>query len=422
VTDGEQGGPGGRRRVPRAEGAADYTAEMAARRRDFVEEVTGVRLTHVGARTADPAGLRGNVENVIGAAQVPIGLAGPLLVCGEHVDEEVWVPLATTEGTLVASYNRGMRLLTAAGGVRATVVDDRMQRAPVFVCADARAARELGAWIAEHQREVAAAAEATTAVGRLVEIEQYAVGPLRYLRLDFTTGDAAGQNMVGRAAAAACEWIRTHHPDAPAYVLSGAIDTDKKHSQLNVLRTRGKRVVAEARIPGDLLREHLGVTAEQLFHMRQVSQAGGVLAGTANNGAHAANGLTALFIATGQDVANVAESHAGIVYSQLADDGYYWSITLPALIVATVGGGTGLPTQRECLEVLGCSGPGKVRRLAEICAGVVLAGEVSLSAAVLAGDWVSSHERFGRNRLAGTGESGGEPGTDERGTGAVGLR
>jgi len=166
-----------------------------------------------------------------------------------------------------------------------------------------------------------------------------------------------------------------------------------------VLRTRGKRVVAEAVIPADLLEQRMGVTPGQLFQMRQISQAGGILAGSSNYGAHAANGLAALFIATGQDAANIAESHTAITYAQVLDNGdYYWSITLPALIVATVGGGTGLPTQRECLEILGCAGPGGVAKLAEICAAVVLAGEVSLASAVLAGDWVTSHERLGRNR------------------------
>jgi hydroxymethylglutaryl-CoA reductase (NADPH) len=141
------------------------------------------------------------------------------------------------------------------------------------------------------------------------------------------------------------------------------------------------------------------VDAAELFRARQISAAGSFLVGSANNGAHAANGLTALFIATGQDVANVSESHAGVVYTQLLDNGdYYWSITLPALIVATYGGGTGLPTQRECLEMLGCYGAGEVLKFAEICAAVVLAGETSLSSAVVHGDWVSSHDRLGRNR------------------------
>lgn len=377
----------------------DYTAEMAQRRREFASRCTGVQLEHVGRFSLDPGTLPGNVENFLGVTQVPIGLAGPLLIDGEHARGEFYVPLATTEGTLVASYNRGMRLLSECGGVKATVVKHSMQRAPVFEFADARAARSFGQWVVGHFAQIKAAAEATTSVGRLVEIEQYAVGPLRYLRFDYTTGDAAGQNMVGKATQAACEWIQAQHPQHPRFVLSGGIDTDKKHSHINTLQTRGKRVIAEAVIRAEPLQRLMGVTPAQLFRSRQISLAGGMLAGTANNGAHAANGLAALFIATGQDAANVAESHAGIVYTQLLDNGdYYWSITLPSLIVATYGGGTGLATQRECLELLGCYGQSRADKLAEICAAVVLAGETSLSAAVLAGDWVSSHDRLGRNR------------------------
>lgn len=385
-------------RVPRS-ASDDYVEDEAARRRAFISEQTGTGVEHLGHYSVDPSSVRGNIENFTGVAQVPVGVAGPLLVNGEHAQGQFYIPLATTEGTLVASYNRGMRLLTDAGGVTATVTDDRMQRAPVFVLPDAAAARDMGPWLDAHMNEIRHAAESTTSVGRLLEIERYVVGPLLYTRFDYTTGDAAGQNMVGRATWAACEWIQRTHPAHPRYVLSGAIDTDKKHSQLNMLRTRGKRVVAEVTLPAALLQERMGVTPAQLFRARQYSQTGGFMAGSANNGAHAANGLAALFIATGQDVATIAESHAGIVYSQVTDEGdYYWSITLPALVVATVGGGTGLATQRECLEMLGCYGAGRVHAFAEICAAVVLAGEVSLSSAVLAGDWVSSHERLGRNR------------------------
>jgi hydroxymethylglutaryl-CoA reductase (NADPH) len=166
-----------------------------------------------------------------------------------------------------------------------------------------------------------------------------------------------------------------------------------------MIATRGRRVVAEATITNDALQRIMGVDTEKLFWARQISNAGAFMVGAANNGAHAANGLSAMFIATGQDVANVAESHAAVAYTQLLPNGdYYWSITLPALIVATYGGGTGLATQRECLELLGCYGSGKVNKLAEICAAVVLAGETSLSSAVIAGDWVSSHDQYGRNR------------------------
>jgi hydroxymethylglutaryl-CoA reductase (NADPH) len=274
--------------------------------------------------------------------------------------------------------------------VRTTVVDDQMQRAPVFIFDDALQAREFGRWVDEHIDGIRAAAERTTRSGRLTYIGQHQIGPLRYLRVNYTTGDAAGQNMTGKATLAACEWIREHHPDHPRFLLSGAIDTDKKHSQINMLMTRGKRVVAEAVIKRDVLREMMGVDTRQLFEYRQIGMVGSFMSGAAYNGAHAANGLTAVFIATGQDVANVSESHAGVTYAQLLDnDDYYWSTTLTSLIVATYGGGTGL---------LGCYGRDKVRRFAEICAGVVLAGDISLTSAILAGDWVTSHEAYGRNR------------------------
>jgi hydroxymethylglutaryl-CoA reductase (NADPH) len=182
-------------------------------------------------------------------------------------------------------------------------------------------------------------------------------------------------------------------------MLSGNTDTDKKHSAMNSIMTRGKRVIAEVRIPADALRDIMKVDPASLFHARQISQAGAFLAGSSNNGSHSANGLTAFFIATGQDAANVAESHAAITYTQLLENGdYYWSITLPSLIIGTYGGGTGLSTQRECLALLGCTEAGSAHKLAEIAAGTVLAGEISLASAVLHGDWVTGHENLGRNR------------------------
>jgi hydroxymethylglutaryl-CoA reductase (NADPH) len=390
--------PTQRARIPR-DREHDYTDEMAAKRQAFVAEKTGADLEHVGKYSFDPGVLPGNVENFTGVAQVPIGLAGPLTVRGEHAQGDFLVPLATTEGTLVASYNRGMRLIGECGGVKTTVVDDHMQRAPAFILDDALQAREFGRWVDEHIDGIRSAAESTTRSGRLTYIGQHQIGPLRYLRVNYTTGDAAGQNMTGKATLAACEWIRENHPDHPRYVLSGAIDTDKKHSQINMLMTRGKRVVAEVTIPDEVLQRLTGVTTRQLFEYRQIGMAGAFMSGAAYNGAHAANGLTAMFIATGQDVANVSESHAGVTYAQLLDNGdYYWSTTLTSLIVATYGGGTGLPTQRECLEMLGCYGKGKVQKFAEICAGVVLAGDISLTSAILAGDWVTSHDALGRNR------------------------
>jgi hydroxymethylglutaryl-CoA reductase (NADPH) len=385
-------------KIPRSKDN-DYTREMAEARRRFVQARTGQALEHVGSFSFDPAVLPGNVENFMGVAQVPIGLAGPLKIVGEQARGDFFVPMATSEGTLVASYNRGMRLLSESGGVKTTVVEQFMQRSPVFIMEDALKAREFGEWVTAHFAAIKEVAETTTRSGKLINIGQYSIGPLRNLRFNYTTGDAAGQNMTGKATFAACEWIKKTYPGGANYILSGNMDTDKKHSRANMLLTRGKRVVAECTIRGDLLKSLMGISAKELFWSRQVSNAGAFLAGSANNGAHAANGLTALFIATGQDVANVSESHAGVTYAQLLDNGdYYWSITLTSLIVATYGGGTGLATQRECLEMMDCYGSGKADKFAEICAAVVLAGDTSLSSAILAGDWVSSHDQLGRNR------------------------
>jgi hydroxymethylglutaryl-CoA reductase (NADPH) len=385
-------------KIPRST-TDDHSREWAERRRILAQEQTGAVLEHVGSFSFDPGVLPGNIENFVGVAQVPIGLAGPLRVNGEYADGDFYVPLATTEGTLVASYSRGMRLISECGGAMTTVVEQFMQRAPAFVFANAREAREFGEWVDEHVSDIATAAESTTSVGKLTHIQQWAVARSLYLRFNYTTGDAAGQNMVGKATLAACEWIQANYDVPFFYVLSGAMDTDKKHSHLNMLHTRGKRVIAEAVFPTEALERIMGVDAASVAKARQVANVGSLLAAAAYNGPHSANGIASLFLATGQDEANVVESHGGFLATELLEDGsLYMSVTLPSLIVATYGGGTGLPTQRECLELLGCYGTGKANKLAEIVAATVLAGDISLACAVVAGDWVRSHDQMGRNR------------------------
>ena len=388
----------GRVPVPR-DRENDYTRAAADRRRAFAEERCGTSLQHVSSYSFDPAVVAGNVEQFVGVAQVPIGLAGPLLVNGEHARGEFYVPLATAEGTLVASYNRGMRLLYEAGGVATTIMDDRMQRAPVFMFESARGARDFCGWVDEHLDEIRAAAEATTRSGKLRNVERYTAGRMVYTRFNYTTGDAAGQNLTGKATAAACAWIAQNNPTIERFFLESNFATDKKSSQVNMLNTRGKRVVAEAVIPNDLVHGIMRSSTNLMYRARQVSNLGGFMSGVNNNGAHSANGITAMFIATGQDAANVAESSAAFVYSELRENGdYYYSVTIPSLIVATYGGGTGLPTQRECLELLGCYGTGKVQKLAEIVAATVLCGELSLGSAIVAEEWVEAHDLLGRNR------------------------
>ncbi|HEX8726616.1 MAG TPA: hydroxymethylglutaryl-CoA reductase [Gemmatimonadaceae bacterium] len=386
--------------IPHAKGRPeDYAPEMIGARQAFVARECGVPLHHVSSYSLDPAETRGNIENFTGVAQVPLGIAGPLYIDGEHARGEFYVPLATTEGSLVASYSRGMKVLSLAGGARTTLSGNGMQRAPVFIFDSAREARDFVAWIAERMEPIRTVAQATSHVARLTHIEPYLSNKFAFLRFNFTTGDAAGQNMVGKATYAAYQWILANNRSVRRAYLESNFATDKKPSQINVLHTRGKRVTAEATIPHDLLRTQLRAEPEQLAYHWGVANVGALLSGANNNGLHSANAITAMFIATGQDVANVTEGAAATTYAEVTRDGsLYFSITIPSLIVATHGGGTHLPTQRECLQMLGCWGKGHVDKLAEIVAATVLAGELSLAAAISSLEWVSAHEQLGRNR------------------------
>lgn len=386
------------RKIPRDK-TDDYSPAAIKARQEFIRENTGSPAQHVTNYSLDPGTLPGNIENFFGVAQVPIGLAGPVLVNGEHAQGEFYIPLATTEGTLVASYSRGMKLCREAGGITTTILDDKMQRAPVFSFNNAREAKAFSVWLKEHFEEIAAAAQTTTSSGKLIEIQQFSVSKLLYTRFNYTTGDAAGQNMTGKATFAACAWIKQNYPEELHFLLEGQFATDKKTSVVNMLHTRGKRVVAEITLPAALVEEQMHVTTDKLWAARIRGQLGAIMSVTNNNGNHSANGITAMFIATGQDVANVAESSAAYGFSELLPNGdFYASITLPSLIIATYGGGTGLATQRECLEMLGCYGKGGVYKLAELIAATVLAGELSLGSAVVAEEWVQAHDDLGRNR------------------------
>lgn len=376
----------------------DYTPEAVTKRQLFLQQFTQTTPKHLTQYSFEPTAVAGNCENFVGVAQVPIGLAGPIRINGEHAQGEFLIPLATTEGTLVASYNRGMKLINLSGGVTCTVQDDAMQRAPVFQLTDARVARDFTRWIDNHFTELATEAEATSRFAKLRYIDSYLNGRLAFLRFGYYTGDAAGQNMVSKATLAACNYILQQYGEAfpnaiEHFFLESNLATDKKPSQVNVLQTRGKRVTAEVLIPRDLLLRELQVEPEQLDRHARIGNVGARLAGTNNNGLHSVNGLAALFMATGQDVACLAESSSAIAYSEITPEGdLYGSITLPSLVVGTYGGGTGLPTQRECLEIMGCYGAGNAYKFAEIVAGVVAAGELSLAAAISSLDWVSSHE------------------------------
>lgn len=383
----------------------DYAPEIIKERQRFIEEATGATLNHTKNFSFDPEDMSGNIESIFGVAQVPIGIAGPLLINGEYAQGEFYVPMATVEGTMLASYNRGMRVIREAGGVSTTVVGQAMQRAPCFVFRNAREARDFELWLVDNFDRIKAVAESTTSVGKLNEIEHYCAHNFVYTRFDYSTGDAAGQNMTSRATFVACEWINEQYPSMRHYLLSGNFDTEKRTSSVNLLKGRGKRVTAEITIPREVMVNNLRVTPEAMHYGQGITTLASFMTNSSNNAAHPANGLAALYLATGQDIANIGESNQCTVYNRVTRDGdYEFSVTLPALIVASYGGGTSLPTQKECLEILGCHGQDRALKLAEIAAALVVAGELSLAAATRVdketrqNEWVDAHERLGRNR------------------------
>lgn len=391
-------------KIPRS-AEDDYSAEIVQQRQAFIEQNTPAKLNHTKQFSFQPDDMAGNIENLFGVAQVPIGLAGPLVVNGEHAKGEFYVPMATVEGTMLASYNRGMRVIAESGGVLTTVSGEAMQRAPVFVFPTAREARDFGLWLDENFLQIKEVAESTTSIGKLNEIEHYHAHNMVFTRFDYSTGDAAGQNMTSRATFVACQWIHKQSPAMSHYLLSGNFDTEKKTSSVNLLKGRGRRVTAEVTVPRQIMLDRLRITPEQMHYGQGISYLSAFLSNSSNNAAHPANGLAALYLATGQDIANIAESNQCTTYNKVTRDGdYHFSMTFPALILATYGGGTALPTQRECLEIMDCFGQGKALKLAEIAAGLALAGELSLGAAAKVdrktgtSEWVDAHEKLGRNR------------------------
>jgi len=372
-------------------------------RRAYIEKVTGVKLDNVGRTVIDFNAVVGrNIENTIGAAQVPVGIAGPLRVIGDYANGTYYIPLATSEGALVASVNRGAKIITESGGARSKVINDGMTRAPVITVPSIVDAVELVNWVNEHFNEIKGVAESTSRHARLINIQPFIVGNNVWLRFKFTTGDAMGMNMVTIATDKAVKYILSNFPRARLVALSGNMCVDKKANAVNFLLGRGKTVVSEAVIPKSLL-SGWGVTAEDVAEVNnRKNLLGSALAHSYGFNAHFANIIAAIFIATGQDVAQVVESSMGITWMEPLDNGdLYVSITLPSLEVGTVGGGTGLPTQREFLQMLGVYGSGNppgtnALKFAEIVAAAVLAGEVNLVLALTRDELARAHEMLGR--------------------------
>ena len=371
-------------------------------RRAYIEKETGADLGMLGSFSIGIDGVvRKNCENMIGAVQVPVGVAGPVIIDGEYAKGPFYLPLATTEGALIASVNRGCSAITKAGGASVRIFRDGMTRAPVFAARDIVHARAIADWVTGHTEEIRTAAESTTRHGRLSGVSTSVTGTNVFVRLEFDTKDAMGMNMVTIASGKVAEVIEKA-TGARLVALSGNMCTDKKPAAVNLVRGRGKSVVAGVFLPDALVEEVFKTDAAAMteVNMRK-NLVGSASAGSLGFNAHAANVVAAMFIACGQDPAHVVEGSSTITTVDPAQGGVYVAVTLPALNVGTVGGGTGIDTQHACLSLLGAAGGGDppgahARKLAEIIAVGVLAGELSLVGALAAQHLARAHQTLGR--------------------------
>jgi hydroxymethylglutaryl-CoA reductase (NADPH) len=375
----------------------DYSREAIDNRIRFLSSLNGFRANHLHNSSIDPALTRGNIENIIGFTQVPVGAIGPLRVNGTYAKNEYFVPLSTTEGALIASFNRGARVITLSGGANVAVVRDSIQRAPFFEFENLEKAREFTGWLDTNFNSIKQIAESTTSHGKLLNYQTFIQGRIVFLRLNYSTGDAMGMNMITKATNEVCSYIISNFP-VIHFSIESNMAVDKKPAYLNTILGRGKSVTAEVLIKKHLISKFLNTTAEDIDKAYRKIIIGSMMAGTMGSNGHLVNGIAALFLACGQDIANIIESSIGFSYTEVVGGDLYVSLSLPSLVVGTVGGGVSLPTQRECLEMIGCYGTGKSKKFAEIVAVTALAGEISLAASIVAGDFTTAHEKYGRNR------------------------
>ena len=376
-------------------GGGMATPEAVAKRWAAIGRDAGVL-----ADAHDPGVFAANCEQYIGTVKLPVGLAGPLRVNGLHAQGDYWLPLATHEAALVASYHRGAQLLSEAGGCSALLLAEGVTRSPGFAFANVAEVGRFLLWALKEQDHFRTVAATTTRHGKLESLRVTVEGNHVYLLFDFSTGDAAGQNMVTIATQAVCDDIIARSPVKPAYwFIEANASGDKKASAQSFASVRGKKVTAEIVLSAELVKRRLHTTARAMVDYWRMSAIGGVLTGTIGIQGHYANGLAALFIACGQDAACVSEAAVGVTRFEERDDGsLYAAVTLPNLIVGTVGGGTGLPSQRACLELMGLFGTGHARAFAEVCAGTALGGELSIIGALASGQFTRAHQRLARER------------------------
>lgn len=386
--------------VPKMPASDPYSQLGQISRLAFLEQLTGKDLAPLSEGVTDQSleALRGNIEKCIGFAKMPVGVAGPLLVHGSAANGAFFIPLATTEGALVASYNRGCKAMTLSGGVRSVCLNEGVQRSPVFKFNNLIEVGKFIQWVVSQWSVFEQLTAETSNYAKLKDFKTNIEGNNCNLIFEFTTGDAAGQNMVTFCTNSICKHIIQYTPVHPiSWYVESNLSGDKKANFQSFQNVRGKKVVSEVTIPKAIVEQVLKSTPEAIEAYWKTSIVSQVQLGTIGAQGHIANGLTALFIACGQDVACISEASVGISRFEMTENGdLYASVSLPNLIVGTVGGGTGLPTQKACLEIMDCHGPGKAIKLAEICGGLALAGEISIAAALASGHFVTAHKNLGR--------------------------
>lgn len=343
---------------------------------------------------------KGNIENFIGFAQVPIGLAGPLLLNGTAGISEHWVPMATTEGALVASYDRGIKAGSLSGGFISRTLSNKVQRSPYFEFESLLDALQFAAWIKSKEPVISVAVSQASGYAKLLSMEVMHEGNGVHVTFSFETGAAAGQNMVTIVTDQVLKQVLDQSPLKPKlFYIEANMSGDKKANYRSLTNVRGRKVISEVVVSKEVIQKVLKSSAENISKFWQTGTLAAIQAGAVGNPAHITNALTAIFIACGQDVACIAEAAVGIERMEAKSNGdLYASMTLPGLIVGTVGGGTGLPTQKESLELMDCSRPEDVGKFAEICCAVALAGELSIGAAIAEGHFAAAHKAHGRKR------------------------
>ena len=367
-------------------------ADSPARPQDQVEIADAVS-------TASAESYGQNIENFIGTVKVPMGIVGPLRINGINAHGDYFLPLATTEAALVASYGRGCDIASGAGGITTALLAEGVLRTPAFVFSNLLESGLFVNWVAENTERLKHVAEKTTRHGKLIGIEPFIDSDTVFLICRYTTGDAAGQNMVTVATEALCEFIERETPVSPKYwFIEANFSGDKKASYLGMQSGRGRKVTASVEIPHKLIERYLRASPDKLLAYGRVAGLGAVLSGQLGAQAHYANGLAAFYIATGQDAACVSESAVGFTRMEARDKAIFFSVTMPNVLVGSVGGGTSLPSQSAALSILGLKGDYKAAALAEVTAALCLCGEISIIGAIAAGHFAQAHKKLARMR------------------------